>query len=632
MTIVINLLFLISPEYLDAQMVSVVNSLADDEFAHPHDKGATHNIDESTDGICGDSLGRCTLRAALEEASYIGQPAHVTFSGSLSGNLVVDDMMGPLYPPDVSFIQGARQKVIIYGNSFASSVLLILGNLTTITGLGFANGLIGIVVEGDNNLIGANLDPVNSNYFHHFSQNGILVAGNKNSIQGNRIGIAYDNTPIGSKYGIFITGESNVIGGTSQGNGNIISGNDIGIGVYTIEDSTFIYGNKIGTDSAGTHAVANRVGIDNIGPNVYIGNNTAGGINVIAGNTESGVLFGLDAGNCKIAGNKIGTDLSGTLSIPNRDGITLGPGTENCTVEHNEIKFNTYNGILLSGIDLAPELLTQHNVISGNTIQQNVIAGIAITGDSKDNVIGSSLTAANDSNDISFNGHVGVTIVPGTGIPEGNTIRKNSFRQNSTLGIQLVAAGSQDNMVPPDSLVYRDDGLGYAILSGKSVDGATIDVYKAEKNNSGKYEGREWFAQGVSQFAGVFVFATSLCDCDTIVVTATNPNGSTSEFSAPVGVLIVSTHDQLPYATLVKAYPNPFDENTTIEFELTKAENVALTIYDMAGRKMETLLEGRLQQGKHKKLWNANANPAGIYYYQLKTGNFIIARKLVYLK
>ncbi len=626
--LLVSLLFIAYVTEISSQMSSVVNSLADDEFAYPHDKQATPFFDESVDGICEDSLGRCTFRAAIDEASNIGQSAFVSFLASLSGNLVVDDMLGPFAPPDNSVIQGVQQKVIFYGSNFNSSALLTLGNSITVTGLGFANGLIGIVVEGENNLIGSSQDPVHSNYFHHFSQNGILITGNGNSIKGNRIGIAYDNTPIGNKYGIFITGSSNLIGG-DQEEGNIISGNEIGVGIYTLDGSTLIYGNKIGTDSAGTHAVANRVGIDNIGPNVFIGNDTPEGMNVISGNTESGILFGLDASSCSIRQNNIGTDISGTISIPNRDGITLGPGTDTCAVHHNLIKFNTNNGILVSGINV-PELITQHNLISGNTIQQNGNAGIAFTGTANDNVVGSSLTTNNEPNEISYNGQIGVVFAPSNGNPQRNTIRDNYFLDNTSYGIRIISG--QGGIQPPVFESYTDDGSTAIVIGTHSLAGAIIDLYAGDVNQGNRLEGIEWLGSGPVDASGFFSIQISSCICDSIVATATDAIGNTSQFSDGLGT-ITALHDPSDLAHAIKANPNPFNEKVHISFELTHPGEVDLEIYDLDGRRIKTLIDGSLPAGAHLTGWIPDSNPPGIYYYQLIFGNrHVTTGKMIYLE
>jgi hypothetical protein len=607
------LLILVFPGDVCCQMTSVVNSLADDEFAHPHDKTITPDFDESMDGICEDSLGRCTLRAALEEASNIGIAAHVTFGG-LSGNLTVDDSNGPFAPPDFSIITGVQQRVIIYGGNSGTSVLMALGNATQVTGLGFAHGLIGLIVEGENNLVGAN-QYLYSNYFHHFSQNGILVTGNSNTIAGNRIGIAFDGTPIGNQFGIFITGADNTIGGILPGEGNIISGNEKGIGVYTLSGSTYIYGNKIGTDSAGTVAVGNQVGIDNIGPNVHIGNDTPGGRNIISGNTQSGILVGTMAQENFIQDNYIGTDPSGTIAVPNRDGITLGPGSFTTLVKHNRINYNFNNGILISGIP-QPSLESALHVIEGNEILSNGFAGIALTGAANHNTIGSSLTGILEPNQIKFNGNAGVLLAAQLDVPQQNTIRRNSFQDNNVLGIHIAAG--QGNIQPPVLTNFSDPGGGTMTITGThDLAGALIDIYTGDANQSQSLEGLQWLGEVVADAGGNFSVSLPSCNCTDLVATATDILGNTSEFSDGLSTPVADGESIKHH---VSVYPNPFHTDVNIQFSMKQADYVTLRMFDITGKSISTLHQGDLPAGGHAYTWMPGPAAPGMYYYHLQFG------------
>jgi hypothetical protein len=622
----ISLWLLVCPSDVQSQMVSVVNSAADDEFAHVYDFQATPDFDESTDGICEDSMHRCTLRAALEEASILGTSARVTFS--INDVIAINSAPGSSFNvPDGSFIQGFQQNVGIVGN-FSNSVIFGVGNNTLISGLTITNGLIGILVGGNHNRIGLD-NPDAANFITGMSQNGILIAGDSNEITGNVIGLDILGNPESNPFGVFITGRHNTIGGTHPGEGNIISGNDKGIGVYTIEDTTFIFGNKIGTSLNGTQSKPNRVGIDNIGPNLIIGNGNPDGKNVISGNTESGILFGVNASHCYVLENNIGTDISGTLSIPNRDGITLGPGTDTCTVGNNLIKHNSQNGILVSGINIAPELITRFNLIRGNTIQENGNAGIAITGEATDNVIGSSLNQTFDPNEISYNGQAGVVLVPGNGSPERNTIRENIFLDNTSYGIRII--GGQGGIQPPVFESYTDNGSTAIVLGTHNLVGAIIDLYAGDVNQANRLEGIEWIGSGPVDANGQFSIQISSCICDSIVATATDAIGNTSQFSDGLGTITaIQDPSELTFSTT--AYPNPFNEKTTIEYKLDKADDISLNIHDLTGRMIENLFQGHLQQGIYQTGWNAGKNPSGFYYYQLNVGNQVHNGRLVLIK
>lgn len=88
---------------------------------------------------------------------------------------------------------------------------------------------------------------------------------------------------------------------------------------------------------------------------------------------------------------------------------------------------------------------------------------------------------------------------------------------------------------------------------------------------------------------------------------------------------------------LVGNYPNPFNPATTIRFELENAQDVSLTVYDVVGRKVISLLQGTQRAGVHKVLWNGidskgNAVSTGVYFYHLSTKNYNKTMKMILMK
>lgn len=83
---------------------------------------------------------------------------------------------------------------------------------------------------------------------------------------------------------------------------------------------------------------------------------------------------------------------------------------------------------------------------------------------------------------------------------------------------------------------------------------------------------------------------------------------------------------------LFQNYPNPFNPETRISFFLPKASPLTLEIFDIQGKLVEVLKNGVVSAGEHSINWNANSNPAGIYFARLKTGNQSQTVKLVLLK
>ncbi|MBD3168337.1 MAG: T9SS type A sorting domain-containing protein [candidate division Zixibacteria bacterium] len=83
---------------------------------------------------------------------------------------------------------------------------------------------------------------------------------------------------------------------------------------------------------------------------------------------------------------------------------------------------------------------------------------------------------------------------------------------------------------------------------------------------------------------------------------------------------------------LLANYPNPFNATTTIAFELPEACDVNLNIYNLAGRKVATLIDGFKDSGFHNISWDASQYSSGIYFYKLSTGNKIFTKRMTLLK
>ncbi len=174
-----------------------------------------------------------------------------------------------------------------------------------------------------------------------------ITGGNENHIRGNYIGTnSLGNIKLGNSYGMFFTGINNELGGVDAGAGNVISGNgsdpngfgqcsgggvtldaliDISNGELVTHDN-IVSGNLIGTNASGNAALGNcSAGISSLANlNTIIGSSTENGRNTISDNGYdglwcgySGIGFNRLSGYCFIAGNNIGTDVNGTIAIPN---------------------------------------------------------------------------------------------------------------------------------------------------------------------------------------------------------------------------------------------------------------------------------------------------------------------------
>jgi hypothetical protein len=106
--------------------------------------------------------------------------------------------------------------------------------------------------------------------------------------------------------------------------------------------------------------------------------------------------------------------------------------------------------------------------------------------------------------------------------------------------------------------------------------------------------------------------------------------------SLEVAVLITSIDDDQPSLPVVYAlqqnYPNPFNPTTIINYELPITNNVNLTIHNIIGQKVATLVSEKQKAGYHQVEWDASDYASGVYYYKITAGDFQQVRKMVLLK
>jgi len=122
-------------------------------------------------------------------------------------------------------------------------------------------------------------------------------------------------------------------------------------------------------------------------------------------------------------------------------------------------------------------------------------------------------------------------------------------------------------------------------------------------------------------------------------VTAVDISGLESEASGIVSA-VLSSEDELGMPTefaLKQNYPNPFNPSTQIQYALPSESRVVISIYDLTGRKVRTLVNEVQSAGHRSVMWNATNEigrqvSAGMYIYSIQAGDFIQNRKMVLMK
>ena len=447
------------------------------------------------------------------------------------------------HPPE----QGTNAVILIEidgtnaGSSFDAAVLKIssTGSHTILRGLAINRGHAGIRIDG--------ADAV------HIE--GCFVGTDPAGAtgEGNTAG------------GVVITsGATNVtVGGNTPAARNLISNNGVDQIVVGLENGNggaghVLAGNLVGTDAAGTLSLSGtQGGVEVIGTysNLRIGGTTAAERNVISGNF-SGVRL-RDSGTALVEGNYIGTDVSGTAGLGNTTfGISVQSPDDmiggSAAGAGNVVAANGGHGI---------EITRAGAVVFGNFIGTDPSGTIPLGNfgrgvdiESVDGIVVGG-TAAGEGNAIAFNVLSGIAVFTPSGSVSGNSIRGNAIYGNGIVGIDL----GNDGLTPddPGDADVGANGLQNYPIIGTVTPGASSTNIQGTLNSTASttfdldfyagpacldrpqdlLQGQLYLGskQVTTDGSGIATFSADvpvvLAAGQPVTATATDPDGSTSEFA-----------------------------------------------------------------------------------------------------
>jgi parallel beta-helix repeat protein len=347
-----------------------------------------------------------------------------------------------------------------------------LPNNFGITVLNSLNNTIGGLLVADRNLVSGNL-------LGGVDITGSTSTGNH--VFGNYIGTDAAGTgAVGNNDGVrIVSAPGNTIGGFNAAR-NIISGNGRdGVRILSAgADNNIVLGNYIGTNAAGTAAVPNGGGVLIDGDNNTIGGTTPPARNLISGNSNEGVEIRSGGNGNTISGNYIGTNLAGTAALANVEGGVLIDNTANNTVggttagARNVISGNGTHGVMINAAGATGNLV-QGNYVgtnsSGTAALGNNLTGIHIEGASG-NTIGGSVAGAGN---VASGNVTGICACAGATANQilGNLVGTDASGTlavaNTGTGVVAVAAAN-GNTIGGGSAVDRN------VISGNTDSGLSI--------------------------------------------------------------------------------------------------------------------------------------------------------------
>jgi hypothetical protein len=535
-----------------------------------------------------DNAGAGSLRQAILDANATPGTNEIDFAIGDGGAQTIRPRSDLPYVTHSVIIDGTTQPdfagspLIDLDGGAAAYVngLVILASNCTIRGLAFTNFAVpddpctfldGIYVSGNNNVLEGNYTGVDLSGTRHMgnsvgvavygsgnriggttaSQRNVISGndvgveiyyGSNNVVLGNYIGTDFTGTAsLGNGLGLDIGGSNNLIGGTTPAERNIISGNNGYQAGITIGGTGIrVEGNFIGTDVTGTHALGNFEGVIVAGgSNNQIGGTEPGAGNLISGSRFNGVMA--QRNGTVIQGNMIGTDVTGTLALPNGlDDIQIVGGSYNLVGGTETGAGNLIAGNARHGVYIYSAGSSGAQIVQGNRIGTDVTGSQALgnSGDgvhmlrTNNNTVGGEAPGA--GNTIAFNGNDGVLVDQGT----GNAILGNAIFANANLGIELLHGANHGQAAPVITSATTDDTSITVTGTLTSTPNTTFTLEFFASDPSGTGQRFLGSVQVTTDADGNASFTVTLAVAIDpgwfLTATATDAANNTSPFSDPV--------------------------------------------------------------------------------------------------
>jgi hypothetical protein len=94
----------------------------------------------------------------------------------------------------------------------------------------------------------------------------------------------------------------------------------------------------------------------------------------------------------------------------------------------------------------------------------------------------------------------------------------------------------------------------------------------------------------------------------------------------------INNEEEILSLSVSKAYPNPFNPTTNLEYSIMNSGLVKITVFDVTGRQVDVIENSYKDVGDYNVIWSARNYTSGIYYIQILSGNEIKTQKVVLLK
>ena len=293
---------------------------------------------------------------------------------------------------------------------------------------------------------------------------------------------------------------------------------------------------------------------------------------------------------------------------------------------------------------------------NGNIIWHDIFDGYnskKIVLDNKNNIIqliDNVILKVNQEGKIEWKIDSGITVLTDLGISTDNNIIvtgydmvNNSFdyftKKYSTDGIEywLQTFNSAKNL-QDHAFALAIDNLNNIYVTGSTSDSVDQgNSYTVKYSDNGSLLWQQKFGAPHSNYNNAkFLFLDDSSNVYVAGDVADSTNGWNFfilKINQKMGSNVDNRNSGLPNAySLSQNYPNPFNPTTTIKYSVPKSSFVSLTVYDLLGREIASLVNEEKPPGVYTVNFNGSNFASGIYFYRFRAGSFIQTKKFVLIK
>jgi hypothetical protein len=286
---------------------------------------------------------------------------------------------------------------------------------------------------------------------------------------------------------------------------------------------------------------------------------------------------------------------------------------------------------------------------SSNGVNSDVNA-LAVVGNEV--VVGGAFTSAGgvSANRVArFNTQTNTWSALGTGSSNGvsNTVRALAVVGNEVVvGGTFTSAGGvsanyvaryndPDNPLPVELVSFRGTATAQGVqLTWQTATERNNAGFEVQRRSENRGASAEWQVLGFVRGAGTTSEAQSYSFLDRTASGKVQYRLKQVDFDGTFEMLpTVEVDAGMPRTfELGQNYPNPFNPSTVMSYQLPVASNVSLKVYDVLGREVATLVNGRQEAGRYSVSFNAASFASGVYFYRLQAGNFVQTKKMMLVK